>query len=176
MSEVRKRLLAIPGIGPWTTEMTMGYAYGDSDAVPVGDLHLPGMVAFALTGEESASDERMLELLQPYEGQRFRVIRLLLGVAAAPPPHGLNPNPRSGPRTRSGTRSPAWPLLELPRGRGVKGRPRLAPGMSRNACTLAERNFAAAAGRQVESPLGAGCESSHGSVAAIPPQITELAW
>jgi 3-methyladenine DNA glycosylase/8-oxoguanine DNA glycosylase len=78
MSEVRNRLLAVPGIGPWTTEMTLGYAYGDSDAVPVGDLHLPGMVAFALAGEESASDERMLELLQPYQGQRFRVIRLLL--------------------------------------------------------------------------------------------------
>jgi 3-methyladenine DNA glycosylase/8-oxoguanine DNA glycosylase len=77
-ADVRRRLLMIDGIGPWTTEMVMGYAYADCDAVPTGDLHFPSMVSSALAGEAEADGDRMLELLQPYQGQRFRVIRLLL--------------------------------------------------------------------------------------------------
>ena len=76
--EVRRRLRMINGIGPWTTEMVLGYGFGDTDAVPTGDLHFPSMVSKALVGEEAADDGRMLELLEPYRGQRFRVIRLLL--------------------------------------------------------------------------------------------------
>jgi len=34
-------------------------------------------VAFALAGERRGTDERMLELLEPFRGQRGRVIRLL---------------------------------------------------------------------------------------------------
>jgi 3-methyladenine DNA glycosylase/8-oxoguanine DNA glycosylase len=65
-------------------------ALGDADAVPVGDLHLPHLVSSALAGERRGSDQRMLELLEPYRGHRGRVIRLL--VAGAPGP------PRFGPR------------------------------------------------------------------------------
>lgn len=72
------RLLSIRGIGPWTAGRVAGLAYGDADAVPVGDLHLPSLVTTALAGEPEGTDERMLELLAPYPGQRFRVIRLLL--------------------------------------------------------------------------------------------------
>jgi 3-methyladenine DNA glycosylase/8-oxoguanine DNA glycosylase len=68
----------IPGCGPWTVGMTRGFALGDPDAVPVGDLHLPSRVAQALTGEPRADDDRMLELLEPYRGHRFRLIRLLM--------------------------------------------------------------------------------------------------
>ena len=53
-------------------------ALGDSDAVATGDLHLPHMVAWALAGERRGSDERMLELLEPFRGHRARVLRLLL--------------------------------------------------------------------------------------------------
>lgn len=74
----RARLRRLPGIGPWTDGMVAGFGLGDPDAVPVGDLHLPGLVTRALTGREARSDERMLEALEPYRGQRFRVIRLLL--------------------------------------------------------------------------------------------------
>lgn len=76
----RAAIASIPGCGPWTVEMTMGFGLGDSDAVPVGDLHLPDLVAQALVGDARADDARMLELLAPYAGQRFRLIRLLLAT------------------------------------------------------------------------------------------------
>ena len=71
------RLRAIPGIGPWTAAEVGIRAFGDPDAVSVGDFHLPNIVAWALAGEPRGTDERMLELLEPYRGQRGRVLRLL---------------------------------------------------------------------------------------------------
>jgi len=88
------RLLgAMPGIGPWTVAEVGLRAFGDPDAVSVGDYHLPGLVALALAGEPDGTDERMLELLEPYRGQRGRVIRLLELGARRPP--------RRGPRLTS---------------------------------------------------------------------------
>jgi 3-methyladenine DNA glycosylase/8-oxoguanine DNA glycosylase len=55
-----------------------GSAFGDPDAVPIGDYHLPHVVSYALTGEPRGDDDRMLELLEPYRGQRGRVLRLLV--------------------------------------------------------------------------------------------------
>jgi 3-methyladenine DNA glycosylase/8-oxoguanine DNA glycosylase len=74
---LRERLRAIPGIGIWTTEKILGGGAGDPDAVPTGDLHLPNTVSWALAGEARGSDERMVELLEPYRGHRYRVLRLL---------------------------------------------------------------------------------------------------
>ncbi|MFN0247872.1 MAG: DNA-3-methyladenine glycosylase family protein [Kofleriaceae bacterium] len=74
---LRKRLASIHGIGPWTTEMVLGYGTGDADAVPTGDLHLPSFVTEALAGEIVGTDERMLELLEPFRPHRFLAIRLL---------------------------------------------------------------------------------------------------
>ena len=71
------RLMAIPGIGPWTAAETLRVALGDPDLVSVGDYHLPNLVAWALAGEARGDDARMLELLEPYRGQRGRVVRLL---------------------------------------------------------------------------------------------------
>ncbi|HXK11411.1 MAG TPA: DNA-3-methyladenine glycosylase 2 family protein [Vicinamibacteria bacterium] len=80
-ADAARRLLAsVPGCGPWTVEITMGFVLGDADAVPTGDLHLPHEVGWALDGEPGADDERMLELLEPFRGQRFRVLRLLLAT------------------------------------------------------------------------------------------------
>lgn len=78
VADVSARLLSIPGIGPWTVGQIAGFAYGDVDAVPVGDLHLPAIVTSALAGEPEGTDARMLELLRPFAGHRFRVIRMLL--------------------------------------------------------------------------------------------------
>ena len=86
-------LRAFPGIGPWTAAEVGIRAFGDPDALSVGDFHLPNLVAWALAGEPRGTDERMLELLEPYRGQRGRVARLLelSGVRA----------PRYGPRMSS---------------------------------------------------------------------------
>jgi 3-methyladenine DNA glycosylase/8-oxoguanine DNA glycosylase len=73
-----RRFTAITGVGPWTAARIGLIALGDPDAVAVGDLHLPHMVTWALAGERRGSDERMLELLEPFRGHRGRVIRLLL--------------------------------------------------------------------------------------------------
>ncbi len=84
-AELRKYLLRIPGIGPWTTESVMGYGAGDADAAIPGDLHLPHLVSYALAGETEGSDERMMELLEPFRGHRFRIIRLLYESRLAVP-------------------------------------------------------------------------------------------
>ena len=86
--DAMKRLLAIEGIGPWTAAHVMGAAWGDRDAVPIGDYHLPNTVSWALDGEPRADDRRMLELLEPFKGNRRRVVLLLAGTHA----------PRYGPR------------------------------------------------------------------------------
>ena len=77
------RFQAIIGIGPWTAARIAMLGLGDGDAVFPGDLHVPHMVSSALAGEPRASDERMLELLEPYRGHRARVVRLLMAGTTA---------------------------------------------------------------------------------------------
>lgn len=76
------------GIGPWTAAEVGARAFGDPDAVSIGDFHLPSVVAWALAGERHGTDERMLELLEPYAGQRGRVVRLLEASRVAAPRRG----------------------------------------------------------------------------------------
>jgi 3-methyladenine DNA glycosylase/8-oxoguanine DNA glycosylase len=89
---VLRRLAAIQGIGVWTSGHVARTALGNPDAVILGDWNLPHTVAYALAGEERATDERMLELLAPYAGQRGRVQRLVATACGAAP--------RRGPRRR----------------------------------------------------------------------------
>jgi 3-methyladenine DNA glycosylase/8-oxoguanine DNA glycosylase len=89
------RLTSIPGIGPWTAAEVASRAWGDADAVSLGDYHLPHLVSWALAREPRGSDARMLELLEPYQGQRGRVIRLLEAGATRPPRRGPRMAPRS---------------------------------------------------------------------------------
>ena len=89
------RLAAIPGIGPWTTAEVLRVAGGDPDAISVGDYHLPNLVAFALAGEPRGTDDRMLELLEPYRGQRGRVQRLLEVSGIRAPRYGPRMTPRN---------------------------------------------------------------------------------
>jgi 3-methyladenine DNA glycosylase/8-oxoguanine DNA glycosylase len=91
---VERLLCATPGIGPWTVAETTRLAHGDPDAVSVGDYHIPNLVAWALAGEPRADDARMLELLEPYRGQRGRVQRLLEASGIRAPRYG----PRLAPR------------------------------------------------------------------------------
>jgi 3-methyladenine DNA glycosylase/8-oxoguanine DNA glycosylase len=78
------RMLAFPGVGPWTAAKVAMVALGDADAVPIGDYHLPHAVGYLFDGTPRSTDERMLELLEPYRGHRGRVIRLitLAGISA----------------------------------------------------------------------------------------------
>ena len=87
-------LRAIPGIGPWTAAEVGIRAFGDPDALSVGDFHLPNLVAWALAGEPRGTDERMLELLEPYRGQRGRVARLLELSGIRAPRYGPRVSPR----------------------------------------------------------------------------------
>jgi 3-methyladenine DNA glycosylase/8-oxoguanine DNA glycosylase len=81
-------LRAIPGVGAWTAAEVGLRAFGDPDAVSVGDFHLKHLVSWAFAGEPRGTDERMLELLAPYAGQRGRVIRLLELSGMSPPRYG----------------------------------------------------------------------------------------
>ncbi len=76
--EARARLEVVPGIGPWTSAEVVQRSHGAADAVTVGDLHLPGIVGWALAGDRHADDAEMLRLLEPYAGQRHRAARLIL--------------------------------------------------------------------------------------------------
>lgn len=76
------------GIGAWTAAEVTLRALGDPDAVSVGDFHLKDLVAFALAGELRGTDDRMLELLEPWRGHRARVIRLLEASGIEAPKFG----------------------------------------------------------------------------------------
>lgn len=95
LPDARRRLEAVPGVGPWTAAETARLALGDPDAVSVGDYNLPHLVAWALTGKPRGTDEQMLELLEPYRGQRARVVRLIELSGIRPPRHGPRLAPRS---------------------------------------------------------------------------------
>ena len=94
LPEAYARLTAVPGIGPWTAAEVGVRSLGDPDAVSVGDFHLPNLVAYALAGEPRGNDTRMLELLEPYRGQRARVMRLLELSGIRPPRYGPRLSPR----------------------------------------------------------------------------------
>lgn len=87
-----EKLALLPGVGPWTIGSALSTALGDPDSIAVGDYHLKNIVGHALTGAARSSDERMLELLEPYRGQRGRVVKLLLAAG--------HRAPRFGPRQR----------------------------------------------------------------------------
>jgi 3-methyladenine DNA glycosylase/8-oxoguanine DNA glycosylase len=89
-ASLAKRLMAIPGVGPWTVAEVTRLVFGDADAVSVGDYHMKNIISWALAGEPRGTDERMLELLEPYRGHRGRVCVMIetAGIGA----------PRFGPR------------------------------------------------------------------------------
>lgn len=102
-AEANRRLTAILGIGAWTAAEVVRVAYGDPDAVSVGDWHIPHTVSWVLAGEARAgsrvaatptrgalspADERMLELLEPFRGHRGRVCLLLERAGIGAPKFG----------------------------------------------------------------------------------------
>lgn len=83
----------VPRFGPWTQALVRYEALGDADAVAVGDFHLKNVVTYAFTGNPRGTDDTMLDLLDPYRGQRGRIL-MWLGLAGVQAP-------KFGPRRRN---------------------------------------------------------------------------
>ncbi|TQM42696.1 3-methyladenine DNA glycosylase/8-oxoguanine DNA glycosylase [Pseudonocardia cypriaca] len=72
----RELLRKVPGIGVWTAAEIAQRAWGDPDAVSVGDFHIPSVVGWALLGRP-LDDAGMLAELAPYKPQRHRAVRYI---------------------------------------------------------------------------------------------------
>ena len=69
-------LMSLPGVGVWTAAETAQRAFGDADALSVGDYHLSTMIGWTLLGH-AIDDPAMEELLEPLRPHRYRAVRLL---------------------------------------------------------------------------------------------------
>lgn len=92
-TEGRALLRKVPGIGVWTAAEIAQRAWGDADALSIGDFHVPSIVGHALLGR-NLDDDGMLEVLAPYAPHRHRVVRYLEAGGARRPRFG----PRFAPR------------------------------------------------------------------------------
>ena len=88
VADVAAKLRLVRGVGAWTIGSVLGPVCGDDDAVAIGDYHLPSLVSWNLAGEPRGTDVRMFELLEPFRGQRGRVLRLLVRAGRRPPAFG----------------------------------------------------------------------------------------
>ncbi|GAA1343537.1 3-methyladenine DNA glycosylase [Arthrobacter roseus] len=86
-AELRRKLLTVPGIGPWTVAETVQRTHGCPDSISVGDYHLAAYVGAALTGRRT-DDAGMLTLLKPWAGQRQRLVRMLYASGFRKPTFG----------------------------------------------------------------------------------------
>ena len=75
-AQAREALTSLPGVGVWTAAETAQRAFGDPDALSVGDYHIPKMIGWTLLGHP-ITDDVMIELLEPMRPHRHRVVRLL---------------------------------------------------------------------------------------------------
>ncbi len=89
--EAARRLRSLPGIGVWTVAETAQRAFGDADALSIGDYHLAAVVGWSLLGRP-IDDAEMVEYLEPLRPHRYRAVRLLALSGQA---H----KPKFGPRT-----------------------------------------------------------------------------
>jgi 3-methyladenine DNA glycosylase/8-oxoguanine DNA glycosylase len=75
-AQAREALTSLPGVGVWTAAETAQRAFGDPDALSIGDYHIPKMIGWTLLGHP-IDDAGMVELLEPMRPHRHRVVRLL---------------------------------------------------------------------------------------------------
>lgn len=69
-------LTALPGVGVWTAAEVAQRAFGDADALSIGDYHLAAMIGWTLLGHP-VDDDAMVELMEPMRPHRYRAVRLL---------------------------------------------------------------------------------------------------
>lgn len=74
--DARAALTSLPGVGVWTAAEVAQRAFGDPDALSVGDYHLSTMIGWTLLGHP-IDDTDMVELMEPMRPHRYRVVRLL---------------------------------------------------------------------------------------------------
>ena len=72
----REALTSLPGVGVWTAAETAQRAFGDADALSIGDYHLAKVIGWALLGHP-IDDAQMVRLLEPLRPHRYRAVRLL---------------------------------------------------------------------------------------------------
>lgn len=89
-AEAAVRLQTVPGIGVWTAAEVAQRAFGDADALSVGDFHLSNMIGHSLFGGDM-TDAEMVVAMTPWQPHRYRVVRLLEA-------DGATMKPRRGPR------------------------------------------------------------------------------
>lgn len=75
-AKAREALMSLPGVGIWTAAETAQRAFGDADALSLGDYHVCKMIGWTLLGHP-IDDAAMVELLEPMRPHRHRVVRLL---------------------------------------------------------------------------------------------------
>ncbi|WP_068164527.1 DNA-3-methyladenine glycosylase family protein [Rhodococcus phenolicus] len=90
--QAQRKLRSLPGVGVWTAAEVAQRAFGDADALSVGDYHLASVVGWSLLGAP-LDDAGMVELLEPLRPHRYRVVRLIVETG------GYGRVPRRGPRT-----------------------------------------------------------------------------
>jgi 3-methyladenine DNA glycosylase/8-oxoguanine DNA glycosylase len=83
--QARAAMMSLPGVGEWTAAETAQRAFGDADALSVGDYHLSSMVGWRLLGQP-IDDPAMVALLEPLRPHRHRAVRLLEVTAPAHAP------------------------------------------------------------------------------------------
>lgn len=88
LHDLTQKLQVIPGVGVWTAAVAGGLAFGDPDALHIGDFHVKNTVAHVLTGKIRGTDEEMIHTLAPYEGQRHRVVQWIQMTGARAPARG----------------------------------------------------------------------------------------
>jgi 3-methyladenine DNA glycosylase/8-oxoguanine DNA glycosylase len=88
--DAREALTTLPGVGVWTAAEVAQRAFGDADALSIGDYHISKMIGWTLIGRP-VDDAGMVELLEPMRPHRYRVVRMLEAS-------GLALEPRRGAR------------------------------------------------------------------------------
>jgi 3-methyladenine DNA glycosylase/8-oxoguanine DNA glycosylase len=88
--EAMARLRVVPGIGVWTAAEVAQRAFGNADALSIGDYHLSNMIGHSLFGHDM-TDAEMIAAMQKWQPHRYRVVRLLEA-------DGATMKPRHGPR------------------------------------------------------------------------------
>ncbi|QIX52350.1 DNA-3-methyladenine glycosylase 2 family protein [Rhodococcus sp. DMU1] len=91
-AEAQRKLRSIPGVGVWTAAEVAQRAFGDADALSVGDYHLATIVGWSLLGAP-LDDAGMVKYLEPLRPHRYRAVRLIMATG------GAGRVPRRGPRT-----------------------------------------------------------------------------